>query len=132
VLILSLQMAFNARRYLYGQDPIEWITSGQAEQPSVTPSQPPSDDERSKWLHLNGVAVFSYDIGTVLLGLSVAAALVPHAHDAQVMWRWAGVAIALSGAVGEVWWSHRLIFHRDTGTPTPVSIIEKQGESGNV
>lgn len=104
-LIFSIQLGYNARIYLYTYRELE-ADLAQVGDGSF------SDDRKHAmyaaaqqlWRKRNTKAVIVYNLGTLLLGLGVAASLAPPDCGRQIEWRWAAAGIVLAGTIADAVW----------------------------
>ncbi|MFJ3796835.1 hypothetical protein ACIPSJ_11145 [Streptomyces sp. NPDC090088] len=105
-LIFSMQLAYNARVYLYSRQDL-------ADDYADLESGPPPDDyidelyglAQTRWRNENRHAVAVYDLGTVLLGLGIAASLAPPDCGRQAAWRWTAAVVVLVCALADGAWA---------------------------
>ncbi|WP_330288228.1 hypothetical protein [Streptomyces sp. NBC_00576] len=106
-LVASIQLGYQGRLYLYSYDDlVSWksIEFVDAEQMSLFKRQ---QEDQKKWRKYNTAAVHCFNGGTLLLGLGVAAALVPPKCSMQSEWRWAAAAVVLVATIVDgVWISY--------------------------
>jgi hypothetical protein len=109
-LIASIQLSYHARRYLYSyqdlndwysQEFVEWNDKHAVEAHRFRPKQQRDFD---LWEKINERAVHSFNIGTVLLGMGLAAALAPPDGGKQAVWRWIAAALVTAAALVETTW----------------------------
>ncbi|MEV0486384.1 hypothetical protein AB0I69_38045 [Streptomyces sp. NPDC050508] len=107
-LVFSMQLAYNARAYLFTfaelKDHYEGLPRRVA---SLERMRNEYDKAQDTWENRNYVAVLTYDAGSLLLGLSVAACLVP--PDGRDQWpvRWAAAVIVCVGTMADAIWMVR-------------------------
>ncbi|MFD3931161.1 hypothetical protein [Streptomyces sp. NPDC058614] len=99
----SIQLAFNARKHLYSrQHLIDWYGEEAVEESEVLRTQQSND--RLLWDSKIPRAVNWFNAGTIVLGLGVAATLVPTSESPQYPLRWAAAGLALAGIALECWY----------------------------
>lgn len=105
-LITSIQLGYQARQYLYSyQDLKDW----RAEDPEQKFVENQHTDYLT-WLDKTFLASIVYNLGTVLLLLSVAAALTPEGTGPLALWRWITAGLILAATGGEALWSYSVYF----------------------
>ncbi|MFF7885814.1 hypothetical protein ACFZDJ_49280 [Streptomyces sp. NPDC007896] len=105
-LITSIQLGYQARQYLYSyQDLKDW----RAEEPEPKFVENQHTDYLT-WLDKTFLASIVYNLGTVLLLLSVAAALTPEGTGPLALWRWITAGLILAATGGEALWSYSVYF----------------------
>jgi hypothetical protein len=103
-LIASIQLSYHGRIYLYSYDDlVNWLSSEYVDTRKVELWQEQKADQ-AKWRKYNTAAVHCFNAGTVLLGLGVAAALVPPECSRQPEWRWTAAGIVLAATVVDGFW----------------------------
>jgi hypothetical protein len=105
-LIFSIQLGYNARRYLYTYQELK-DRYEQRDGPGHNSDAYVRDrytKAQSLWRERSKTAVLVYDIGTLLLGLGVAASLAPPDCGKQVVWRWSAAVIVFLGTVADGLW----------------------------
>ncbi len=103
-LVASIQLAYHARLYLYSYDDLAcWLGPKHVEANALKlKAKQKKDQEVWTWYQLR--AIHAFNAGTVLLGLGVAAALVPPGCGRQAGWRWtAAVVVLIATLVDAVW-----------------------------
>jgi hypothetical protein len=109
-LLASIQLSYHARQYLYSyQDLSDWYSKEYVDwndkhEKEVYRLRPQQEKHFKHWQTLNKPAVHCYNTGTVLLGLGLAAALVPPDDGKQAMWRWVAAALVTVAALAEIAW----------------------------
>ncbi|AZQ40648.1 hypothetical protein EJ357_28745 [Streptomyces cyaneochromogenes] len=103
-LIASIQLAYHARLYLYSHDDlVSWLGPGHVEAfPKKLRLQQAADQKI--WARYQLRAVHAFNAGTMLLGLGIAAALVPPDCGEQPEWRWAAAVVVLIATVVDAVW----------------------------
>lgn len=103
-LIASIQLSYHGRIYLYSYDDlVNWLSEGHVERHRVELWKEQKKDQAT-WRKYNTAAVHCFNAGTVLLGLGVAAALVPPECSKQPEWRWPAAVIVLIATVVDGFW----------------------------
>ncbi|MFJ7075957.1 hypothetical protein [Streptomyces sp. NPDC098781] len=104
-LIFSMQLSYNARYYFYTYAELcEWFKGqgdGSAPEPYVRSQHRLA---MRMWGTRNTRAVRFYNVGTLLLGLGVAASLAPPDCGKQAVWRWTASVIVLVGSIADAAW----------------------------
>ncbi|MGW2828748.1 hypothetical protein [Streptomyces sp. NPDC001286] len=104
ILIASIQLSYHARLYLYSYDDlVNWYS-----EEYVTKHKMPLWEKQKRdhddWKKYNIAAVLCFNAGTLLLGLGVAAALVPPDDGMQAGWRRAAAVVVLLATVADGIW----------------------------
>ncbi|WP_232026267.1 hypothetical protein [Streptomyces lincolnensis] len=103
-LIASIQLSYHARLYLYSYDDlVNWYSETYVSKHKLTLWQKQQEDHED-WQNYNLAAVICFNVGTLLLGLGIAAALVPPDDGRQAPWRWTAAAISLLATVADGVW----------------------------
>ncbi|GAA4068461.1 hypothetical protein [Streptomyces shaanxiensis] len=103
-LIASIQFAYHARLYLYSYDDLEcWLGPDhvKAFAPDLRTKQ---EEDQAIWAKYQLWAVHSFNFGTILLGLGIAAALVPPDCGEQPEWRWTAAVVVLLATLADAAW----------------------------
>jgi hypothetical protein len=109
-LIASIQLSYHARLYLYSHgDLVNWY-SEEFVRKMARPLYDRQKADFEKWEKHNYAAVTCFNVGTVLLGLGIAAALVPPDDGVQAPWRWTAAAVVLVATVADAVWI--VVVHR--------------------
>ncbi|MEV0737242.1 hypothetical protein AB0I51_14980 [Streptomyces sp. NPDC050549] len=122
-LIASVQFGFRARSYHFSQEELErWVADTDAADHYRDRANRDRaiGTARNMWRKKVRSAVYTYNFGTVLLGVGLAVALVPKSGSAQPGVRWAAAALALLATVGEAVWGWRLTVPHTAPPPPPV------------
>ncbi|EPD60848.1 hypothetical protein [Streptomyces sp. HGB0020] len=103
-LIASIQLSYHARLYLYSYDDlVNWYSEEYVKDHRL-PLYNRQKDDFEDWEKYNFAAVVCFNAGTLLLGLGIAAALVPPDGGVQAPWRWtAAVVVLLATVVDGIW-----------------------------
>lgn len=129
-LIASIQLGFRARRFHYSEEELStwfagmttaeyWREEGNSSWAVGT--------ARNKWGRLVRPAVHTYNLGTVLLGLGLSAALLPTHTSEQPGLRWTAAALALAATLGELVWGWKLtVPRRERPAPPPTARLRHQ------
>ncbi|MFD4503286.1 hypothetical protein [Streptomyces sp. NPDC058457] len=105
-LIFSMQLAYNARTFLYSrQDLVDDLAEGEGGPPSDAYVGEMFANAQARWRRENRHAVIVYDLGTVLLGLGIAASLAPPECGKQAAWRWTAAAVVLVCSLADGAWA---------------------------
>ncbi|WP_320778175.1 hypothetical protein [Streptomyces sp. CRN 30] len=110
-LVASIQLAYHARLYLYSYDDLTcWLGPEYvADKSSALKSKQQQD--QVVWKRYQVRAVHAFNLGTLLLGLGIAAALVPPDGGRQVEWRWTAAAVVLTATLVDGVWVTYLQLH---------------------
>ncbi|MHA6760020.1 hypothetical protein [Streptacidiphilus sp. PAMC 29251] len=109
-LLASIQLSYHARQFLYSyQDLNDWLSPEYVE---YSRTHDEGDDnlhtrqqqDFQRWEDLSDPATHCFNIGTILLALGLAAALVPPDHATQAGWRWGAAALVLVAALADAVW----------------------------
>lgn len=120
-LIACIQLSYHGRIYLYSYDDlVNWLSEEHVEKFKEKLWEDQRKDQ-DKWRKYNTASVHCFNAGTVLLGLGVAAALVPPECSEQPEWRWPAAAIVLIATVVDGIW---VTFLRLKITEPPSRILE--------
>ncbi len=104
VLIASIQLSYHARLYLYSYDDlVNWLSDKYVSNNEDVLWQNQQDDYK-EWLKYNTAAVLCFNVGTLLLGFGVAAALVPPDCSKQPGWRWLAALVVLLATMADAVW----------------------------
>ncbi|MET7776002.1 MULTISPECIES: hypothetical protein [Streptomyces] len=137
-LLASIQLGFRARRYHFSKEELgRWFAG-------TTTADYWNDDDnsgwavgtaRNTWRILVRPAVHTYNLGTVLLGLGLSAALLPTSTSEQPNLRWTAAALTLAATVGELVWGWRLTMIRmappvppHEGSPSVLELTKRPGD----
>lgn len=123
-LIASIQLGFRARRYHFSSEQLDvWVANTDAAgRYRIEANRAWAiGNARNTWRIKVRPAVYAYDLGTVLLGLALAAALMPTPTSEQPNYRWAAAAFALTAALAESTWSWALTMVRKVRPAPPRS-----------
>ncbi|MGD1219634.1 hypothetical protein AB9Q10_14560 [Streptomyces krungchingensis] len=105
-LIFSMQLAYNARLYLFGVEDLRNHYAGlrgEGVVPDLRIQQEYTAADR-RWREGHRNAVLAFNTGTTLLGLGIAASLAPPDCGKQAVWRWTAAAIVLAGTAADTIW----------------------------
>ncbi|MDN3024468.1 hypothetical protein [Streptomyces sp. S.PB5] len=104
-LIFSMQLAYNARVYLFTYSEVKDHYDGL---PKATATEKRMREEytdaRRIWRSRLTPAVHTYNVGTLLLGAGVAASLVPPDGGEEAPARWTAAAIVFIGTIADGIW----------------------------
>ncbi|MET8977838.1 hypothetical protein ABZX85_19685 [Streptomyces sp. NPDC004539] len=109
-LIYSIQLAYHARKFLYSkEDVLDWYGHDLTKRPELFARlRAQQGDDYATWVFYNNKAMALFNVGTVLLGFGVAAALAPGKDSGQKIWRWGAAVIVLGCTFYEIYWQRRL------------------------
>ncbi|WP_329441286.1 hypothetical protein [Streptomyces canus] len=103
-LIASIQLSYHARLFLYSHDDlVSWLSSEYVDSHKI-PLWKKQKEDQQRWQKYNKPAVVCFNAGTVLLGLGIAAALVPPDGGRQALWRWTAAVVVLVATVADGVW----------------------------
>ncbi|NEA99799.1 hypothetical protein [Streptomyces sp. SID13726] len=138
-LIASVQFGFRAQMYRFTEDELDHWFVGAAPDP-----YPEGSDSkvhtlavaRNTWEIKVRPAVYTYNVGTVLLGLGLAGCLMPKPDSEQSGVRWAAMAVALALTLGELVWALKLnVPHTPAMSPplegSPTAPVHVEGPGGD-
>ncbi|MHC3468230.1 hypothetical protein ACYF6T_05920 [Streptomyces sp. 7R007] len=108
VLIASIQLSYHARLYLYSYDDLVNWYSGQYVERHKWALWEKQQRDHDDWKKYNIAAVLCFNAGTLLLGLGIAAALVPPDDGLQAGWRWTAAVVVLLATIADGIWVTRL------------------------
>jgi hypothetical protein len=111
-LMLSIQLGYHARQWIYSYEEIQNWTGRHEPHPADLELQRQDCRKGEEKLARAGIA---YNTGTLLLACGVAAVLVPTGTGVLSVWRWLAVCLVSAAAVGEAVWTvhdHRNWFSR--------------------
>ncbi|MEV7343250.1 hypothetical protein [Streptomyces sp. NPDC093544] len=100
-LLLSIQLGYHARQWIYSYEDLRNWTARQQPSLEQLENQAKHFQKGRGKLERAGMA---YDVGTVLLGFGVALVLVPRGHGDLATWRWIATGLVGAAAVGEAAW----------------------------
>ncbi|MFF7054133.1 hypothetical protein ACFY94_37830 [Streptomyces griseorubiginosus] len=104
ILVASIQLAYYARLHLYSYDDlVTWLGPGYVEDYETRLRSDQKRDQKI-WTRYQLRAVHAFNVGTMLLGVGVAAALVPPVCGEQPKWRWAAAAVVCAATVIDAIW----------------------------
>lgn len=107
-LMLSIQLGYHARQWIYSYEELQNWTGRQKPHPADLELQKEDCRKGGEKLARAGIA---YNTGTLLLACGVSAVLVPKGTGTLSEWRWIATYLVAAAAVGEaVWTVHN---HRD-------------------
>ncbi|MET9900191.1 hypothetical protein [Streptomyces sp. NPDC006446] len=104
LLIATIQLGYYARKFLYSrQDVYDWIPHPPPEEGTEAEKflREWQNDDYHKWLRYNNTANGCFDLGLLLIGVSVAAVLAPPHHHSSV-WRTAAAWTVIACTVLEI------------------------------
>ncbi|MEU9174772.1 hypothetical protein AB0D34_44655 [Streptomyces sp. NPDC048420] len=103
-LIASIQFAYHARLYLYSYDDLEcWLGPAHVKA-FASDLRVKQEKDQEVWARYQLWAVHAFNFGTILLGLGIAAALVPPDCGKQIECRWAAAAVVLTATLADAVW----------------------------
>ncbi|GHH49042.1 MULTISPECIES: hypothetical protein [Streptomyces] len=115
-LLGSIQLSYYARQFLFTYQELEqsWVDrsdmwhgmSGDAELREQL--LPIYKRARARYRRFALYSVHSYNSGTVLLGLGIAASLAPPSDGKQVLWRWIAAGLVAVCTIAETVWIRRM------------------------
>ncbi|MET9892807.1 hypothetical protein ABZZ47_21850 [Streptomyces sp. NPDC006465] len=100
-LLLSIQLGYHARQWIYSYDDLKNWTARRQPRPEDLDTQASDYKKGRKKLEHAGMA---YNAGTVFLAFGVAFILAPRGHNELAVWRWFATAIVSAFAIGETAW----------------------------
>lgn len=104
-LIFSMQLAYNARLHLFGF--AELTDHYRGLRRTTLPDSRLQEEYAAadrQWRQGQRRAVRTYNAGTALLGVGVAASLAPPDCGRQAAWRWTAAGIVLAGTAADAIW----------------------------
>ncbi|WP_208778537.1 hypothetical protein [Streptomyces griseorubiginosus] len=123
-LIASIQLSYHSRLYLYSHaDLVDWLSETYVENNKAW-LYPQQVDDQATWKRYARKAVWCFNLGTLLLGLGIAAALVPPACATQTAWRLSAAVVTLVATVLDGVWIGSLYFQA-----TPDSLVSRVGRT---
>ncbi|MFG3296549.1 hypothetical protein ACGF3G_48175 [Streptomyces sp. NPDC048179] len=118
-LIASIQLSYHSRLYLYSHaDLVDWLSEEYVEEHAESLYREQKRDQ-AKWHRYSRTAVWCFNVGTLLLGLGIAAALVPPHCAMQPGWRWSAAVVTFAATLMDAFWVTHLYFQ---STPDSFSI----------
>lgn len=103
-LIASIQLSYHARLYLYSHDDlVNWYSEEYVIDHKL-PLWHKQQEDHEDWKKYNLAAVICFNAGTLLLGLGIAAALVPPDDGKQASWRWTAAVVVLLATIADGVW----------------------------
>ncbi|MEU6350042.1 hypothetical protein ABZ896_12010 [Streptomyces sp. NPDC047072] len=121
LLIASIQLSYHSRLYLYSYaDLVDWLSEGYVGK-NFASLHAKQERDHAKWKTYARAAVWCFNLGTVLLGFGVAAALVPPPGAVQSPWRWAAAIVAFVATALDTVWIARL-YRKATSDPVGVNL----------
>ncbi|MGW2549807.1 hypothetical protein [Streptomyces sp. NPDC001635] len=108
-LLLSIQLGYQARQWIYSYEDLQNWTGEQRPGPQFLERQRDDYKKGRKRLYWAGIA---YNLGTVLLAFGVASVLAPGGSGGLAVWRWAATVLVMIAAVGEVIWTFSIYVPR--------------------
>ena len=115
MLLASIQLSYYARQYLYSRaDLADWCSEEYVQQHESDWSEngilARQQRDFKEWQKYSDWAVHCYNLGSVLLGLGISAALVPPDAARQADWRWTAAALVVAADLVEIIWISKLYF----------------------
>ncbi|MGW0758871.1 hypothetical protein ACWD1Y_20805 [Streptomyces sp. NPDC002814] len=103
-LVASIQINYHGRLYLYSHDDlVSWYSDDFVKKNKLVLYQK-QHEAQEQWKTYNSLAVRCFNTGTVLLGVGIAAALVPPKCSMQTEWRWTAAVVVLIATVADAIW----------------------------
>jgi hypothetical protein len=135
-LVASIQLGFRARRYMFTREELEEWFAGTPRLAEYFKEAHNQDRAlaiaRNTWDNKVASAVYTYNIGTVLLGLGLAAVLLPKSDSEQPGVRWAAMVVTLVATLGELIWSWALTVPHTKAKRPPDEARSGTAELGKV
>lgn len=103
-LVASIQLNYHGRLYLYSHDDLASWYSEKFVCLNKAHLYERQRGHQDTWKTYNAAAVRCFNAGTVLLGIGIAAALVPPDCSKQAGWRWTAAAVVLVATVIDAIW----------------------------
>ncbi|MFF7949893.1 hypothetical protein [Streptomyces griseorubiginosus] len=100
-LLLSIQLGYHARQWIYSYEELRSWTGQQAPSLAQLKNQATHFQKGKAKLERAGMA---YDVGTVLLGFGIALVLVPRGHNDLAWCRWIATGLVSAAAAGQALW----------------------------
>ncbi|MCI3239578.1 hypothetical protein [Streptomyces spinosisporus] len=104
-LLLSIQLGYHARQWIYSYEEICNWTARKC--PTNRSLETQSKDFRKGKEKLDRAGL-AYNAGTVFLSFAVAAALIPDRPGDLTVWRWIAAAFVTAAAIGESIWAIKI------------------------
>ncbi|WP_328749896.1 hypothetical protein OHT57_31150 [Streptomyces sp. NBC_00285] len=103
-LIASIQFAYHARLYLYSHGDLEsWLGPAHVKA-FASDLRVKQERDQEVWSRYQLWAVHAFNSGTILLGIGIAAALVPPDCGRQIECRWAASIVVLTATLTDAVW----------------------------
>ncbi|MEU0406980.1 hypothetical protein ABZ307_04015 [Streptomyces griseorubiginosus] len=124
LLVASIQFNYHGRLYLYSFEDLEnWLSPDYVKRDARNLHDEQRRDQE-KWKKFNTRAVRCFNTGTLLLGVGIAAALVPPICSRQPEWRWSAAVIVLVCTVIDGFW---IVFLQLKVSHKPSRILRRLG-----
>lgn len=109
-LIASIQLNYHARQFLYNREEIaNWCTVDSSPQNAYYERFCHwQREDFNRWATFNNVAIRCFNLGTLLLGFGVSAALIPPSDARQGIWRYVAAVLVVVTVLADATWIYRL------------------------
>jgi hypothetical protein len=103
-LVASIQFAYHARLYLYSYDDLQCWLGPEHVKAFASDLRVRQEEDQDVWAKYQLWAVHAFNCGTILLGIGIAAALVPPDCGKQIECRWAAAVLVLIATLVDAVW----------------------------